>query len=308
MTLLFIVGTGRCGSTMVHEVLARHPDVGFISNADNRLHRLNPRGRANSWLYDRVPGGYTQRHRRHLLGRASSKFMHFGPSEAYHLVARHVSPMLVDPYRDLVAADATPWVAQRCRRFFDDRLRAQGKPVFTHKFAGWPRACFLAEVFPEARFVHVFRDGRAVVNSLVQEQWWTGFRGVPQWGYGQLSDDMVEEWARHDHDFVVLAALWWKRMMAAFDRAGRELGPERWLELRYEDIVASPRQEISKVVAFAGLAWDTGFERRFEQFSFSTSNRERFRKDLTVAQQDAVESVLSGCLRAHGYSLTRGAG
>lgn len=82
MTLLFIVGTGRCGSTMVHEVLAHHQDIGFISNADNRLSGLNQRGRGNSWIYDRIPVGYTQRHRRHLLGRASSKLLDFGPSEA----------------------------------------------------------------------------------------------------------------------------------------------------------------------------------------------------------------------------------
>ncbi len=33
----FVLGTGRCGSTLVHEVIARHPDVGFVSNIEDRL-------------------------------------------------------------------------------------------------------------------------------------------------------------------------------------------------------------------------------------------------------------------------------
>ena len=33
----FVLGSGRCGSTLAHDVLARHPDVGFVSNVDDRL-------------------------------------------------------------------------------------------------------------------------------------------------------------------------------------------------------------------------------------------------------------------------------
>ncbi|MEY2426226.1 MAG: hypothetical protein QOI61_1798, partial [Actinomycetota bacterium] len=33
----FVLGTGRCGSTLVHELLARHHDVGFLSNIEDRL-------------------------------------------------------------------------------------------------------------------------------------------------------------------------------------------------------------------------------------------------------------------------------
>lgn len=216
--------------------------------------------------------------------------------------------MLVDPYRDLVATDVTPWVAQRCRKFFGDREQAQGKAVFVHKFAGWPRVGFLAEVFPDAKFVHVFRDGRAVANSLVQEPWWSGFRGIPHWGYGHLPEQMAREWTQHGNDFVILAALWWQQMIDSFDLAGQRLAPERWLEVRYEDILQSPRKEIARVIAFADLTWVSAFERRFEQFAFSTSSRERFRNDLTVAQQAAVESVLSQCLQRHGYSLSGGTG
>jgi len=47
--LFFVIGTGRCGLTEVAELLARHPDVGFVSNLDDKLSRLEqppvPQGR-----------------------------------------------------------------------------------------------------------------------------------------------------------------------------------------------------------------------------------------------------------------------
>jgi hypothetical protein len=44
-TLGFVIGTGRCGSTLVQEVLARHPEVGFVSNLEDKLPLLDLCGR-----------------------------------------------------------------------------------------------------------------------------------------------------------------------------------------------------------------------------------------------------------------------
>lgn len=52
--LAFVIGTGRCGSTLVHEVLARHPGVGFVSNLEDKLPALDLRGRWNNALLRRA--------------------------------------------------------------------------------------------------------------------------------------------------------------------------------------------------------------------------------------------------------------
>ncbi len=39
---LFLIGTGRCGSTLLARILASHPDVAFISAADERLGEWAP--------------------------------------------------------------------------------------------------------------------------------------------------------------------------------------------------------------------------------------------------------------------------
>ena len=49
--LSFVLGSGRCGSTLIAELIARHPDVGFVSNVDDKLGRLNLKGRWNNELF-----------------------------------------------------------------------------------------------------------------------------------------------------------------------------------------------------------------------------------------------------------------
>ena len=288
----FVVGTGRCGSTLVHEVLARHPDVGFVSNVDDRLPYLPPAlGRWNNVIYRQVPSRFTRKGR-----------LRFAPSEAYRVLGRRVSPSIVAPTRDLLAGDAVPWLAERTRRFFDARADAQGRPLFLHKFTGWPRAGFLDRVFPDARFVHIVRDGRAVANSFVQMPWWRGFEGPERWGWGPLPEAYAREWEESERSFVVLAGIQWKMLLDAFDAARAELPPDRWLELRYEDVVADPRARIAEILTFLGLDWNGAFEDGFVRHAFSPDRTEAFRDDLGIHEVAMLDRVLAGRLARHGYA------
>src|SRR3954470_8947546 len=108
----FVLGTGRCGSTLVHELLSRHPDVGFVTNVDDRT-GSTAAGRMQAELFRRLPAAATRKGR---VGLA--------PSEAYRALEREVSPLVVEPTRDLEAADAVPWLADRFRSFFATRADA----------------------------------------------------------------------------------------------------------------------------------------------------------------------------------------
>jgi hypothetical protein len=306
---LFIIGTGRCGSTLVQELIAGHPDVGYISNVDMALSPFNPKGRANHAIGRIVKGSLGRRdsaylkHRRYTL----AEHVHFGPSEAYRLIDRHLSPIVSEPFRDLTAEDVTPWLADRFRAFFGERAAAQGTPVFMHKFTGWPRARFIHAIMPEARFLHVVRDGRAVASSIVQRPWWKGRLGVPGWGFGELPEDLAELWERQDRSLITLAGLEWRILMDAFDEARREVGEDRWLELRYEDLVADPRAHWPAILEQAGVAWDERFEAVFRSYPVATGRRDAFRRDLTERQVAQLEEAIGDHLRARGYATGSGA-
>jgi hypothetical protein len=291
LPIAFVLGTGRCGSTLVHEVIARHSDVGFVSNVEDRIAIGPPAlGRWNAELYRRVPARFTQKGR-----------VRFAPSEGYRIIGRQVSPLLVAPVRDLVAGDVTPWLDARLRRFFEARARVQRRPLFLHKFTGWPRAGLLHRVFPEARFIHVVRDGRAVANSWLQMPWWKGFEGPERWNWGPLPPAEQEVWEDSDRSFAVLAGLQWKVLIDAFDAARAELPAERWLEVRYEDFVTAPRERMEEMLTFLGLPWNDAFEAGFTSHAFSAGRTDAFRRDLGIHDLAMLERAIADDLRPFGY-------
>lgn len=269
---VFVLGTGRCGSTLLAEILAAHPDIGWISALPDPLGRV-----------------------------ARSFRLEPRPSEAYALLREQVSPMLVDPFRDLTAEDAAPWLERRLRAFFDRRAEADGRSVFMHKFTGWPRARLLAAVFPEAKFVHVLRDGRSVANSYVQVRFWQGYRGVPGWTFGRLSEEEHRDWEAVNYSWPYLAGLEWKRLMTAFEAARDEIGPERWVDLRYEDLVARPAEEVTAILRFTGLDRWTGLERRLAALRVSGGRTDAYRDELRPEDVALLDRALAPTLERWGY-------
>lgn len=88
----------------------------------------------------------------------------------------------------------------------------------------------LASLFPEARFVHVLRDGRDVALSMMD--------------LGRL------------HRGGASPALVWARRVRRGRAAGRALGRERYAELRYEQLVEDPERALRPLCRFLELPYD----------------------------------------------------
>lgn len=305
--LIFVCGTGRCGSTLVTELLAHHPEVGFISNVDDKLNLLDLAGRWNNAMFQHVRPRdqslvpFKSRRRLLELGR-----LRFAPSEGWELLERQVSPIFTNYYRDLVADDVNPWLERRLRQFFERRMATQRKSFFVHHFTGWPRSGLLQAVFPEASVVNVIRDGRAVASSWLQMPWWTGYKGPSGWDLGPLPASYEAEWRQSGESFVVLAGLGWKLLMDAFERAGAAFPPDQWVNVRFEDLLTSPRAQLEALLKSVGLDWTPKFEAGFAQYRFRPERSQAFRRELSPANLARLESVLAGRLRTYGYELGPG--
>ncbi len=95
----------------------------------------------------------------------------------------------------------------------------------------------LERLFPTALYVHLIRDGRDAATSFLAMP-----RGI-----------VTESWA-HPRTAAGFACQWRTEVEAA--RAlGRRVG-ERYLEVRYEDLVRAPAAAIERICAFAGLAYE----------------------------------------------------
>lgn len=275
---------------MVHEVLSHHRDVGFVSNIDDRLAPFDLLGRWNAPLYRWLPPSAS------VKGR-----LRFAPSEGYRLLDRLVSPMISEANRDLTAGDVTPWLARQMEGFFLRRAQAQHRTAILHKFTGWPRARFLAAIFPDCRFVNIVRDGRSVASSWLQMPWWRGYRGPQGWQWGPLCEPYRDHWERSGQSFVALAGIAWMVLMDAFEACPPEVPPGHWLDIRYEDVVANPKGQHRRMLEFLGLPWDAGFEAALARVAFSGDRRNAFRRDLTAAQVALLEDIQGTRLARLGY-------
>jgi hypothetical protein len=282
---IFIVGTGRCGSTVFHEILTRHPHVCYLTRLCDRYPTLPGRNRLANRASD-LPG----------VGRLA--WRRWRPSEAWTFWGHHV-PGFDRPCRDLTAADVLPSVARHVRELFE-RFPVGRRRRLLVKLTGWPRMGLLSEIFPDALFIHVLRDGRAVVNSFMRVAFWDGWRGPSQWRWGALTEPEQAEWEGDDRSFVSLAAIQWKRLMDAFERAGERVAPGRLLELRYETLAADPVREFGRVLEFCGLPYPPSFRAAVERSGLRSTNF-KWREDFTPEQQRVLESSLAGHLARWGY-------
>jgi hypothetical protein len=87
----------------------------------------------------------------------------------------------------------------------------------------------LAGAFPQSRFVHLVRDGRNVVPSLLESP--------------------------HGPTRFADAAEYWRNRVLAGRRSGARLGPDRYHEIRYEDLVADPEPKLRELCEFLDLEY-----------------------------------------------------
>lgn len=150
----------------------------------------------------------------------------------------------------------------------------------------------IAQVFPRARFVVLYRDGRDVALSLAKAPWMPGglYVGFLIW-------------------------LYYQRLVAA---ARAEISPNVYF-VRYEDVVADPEREFRGVLDFLGLPYEPAVAlghgnsegipaREFAWKSnalgpITTERVGTFQRELNSLQLGVLERLGRRTLEAFGYPL-----
>ncbi len=201
------------------------------------------------------------------------------------------------------AYDASQSRAQFIDLFADMCVATAGKSRWAEKT---PRNVlhldYLFERFPEARFVHLLRDGRDVVCSL---------RTHPRHRVknGQLVPlntwKPMEVCAQRWRDSLLAAEPYWS--------------DARFHTVRYEQLVSNPRQAIGELLAFLGEPWDdavlahseaestfrdaTTFPQNPEALKpIETSALGRWQRDMTDEDRSIFKAIAGGLLVEYGYA------
>ena len=211
---------------------------------------------------------------------ADAQFRRWGVSRAALELSFHATPP--HSYVDAVRHVYTLWAAQRGQGRYGDKTAEHVLSLGV-----------ITSLFPESRVVHVVRDGRDVAASFLELGW----------------SDTIEH-----------AALHWRQRVLRGRQARDLLAPERYHELRYEDLVLQPEATLRRMCEAIELPFHPAMLRH-QRAAASVirteppANRNRYlgrpvmprlrdwRRDLPTAAIDRFEVVAGDALVELGYEL-----
>jgi hypothetical protein len=287
---LFIVGAPRSGTSLLYKLLCLHPEAAWISNwtrrapgvapvaAVNRLARRPTSRRRAVWFGSDTANAYVYGRRRSLWERLYPMPVEGEP--LYEHCGIGQNPLVLPAGG---AQAETQQAACLRHRFAGLRRWSGGRVLVSKRIANNQRIPFLATAFPDARFVHLIRDGRAVAYSLSRVDWW---EGEVVWWYG----DTPRRWRERGGDPWELVATHWIRELASIQEGLGAVAAERQLELRYEALVGDPAALVTRVARFAGLADDPGWRSELDRLSYPNKDQ-AWRDRLSPEVRQRVEAI-----------------
>jgi LPS sulfotransferase NodH len=159
------------------------------------------------------------------------------------------------------------FVAQYCRR--------TEKPI--HGATCHKHFDRLLRIWPRARLVHLLRDGRDVARSCIGMGW-----AGNVWHGAQRWIDAEELWS-------ALVPV---------------LPPPQRFELRYEDLIRQPEQELARLCAFLGTDYDAAMLDYSRDSSYERPDPKligQWKRKLSSAELALLEARIGPMLRARGY-------
>ena len=127
------------------------------------------------------------------------------------------------------------------------------------------RIPFLKQVFPDARFIFLWRDPRENVSSIM-EAWraggWVTYPALPGWD-GPWSLLLPPGWQMLRGAPLETVAAWqWRSVnQTALDDL-QSLPPEDWTQVNYQDFLADPEAAVRRLCDFARVLFDAALQAR----------------------------------------------
>ena len=271
---IFVVGFPRSGTTMLQLMLHAHPRIA-----------IPPETRF-------VLNGYQQR----------AEFGDLREPENRRRLAQWI--VAKKTFKDLrLDKDAIieeivagpPTIGSAFGIVFRAYARRYGKPRWGDKRPSYLHALHVVlALFPNAQIVHIIRDGRDAVSSVMEMKWNTRdfYESVAAWNEGV------------DH------GRW----------AARKLGPESYHEMQYEHLVADPTSALKRLCGFLGEEFDPAMTEPASvapeavpkrkawhsrtRAEVNTARVSSYQKRLEPWQISVCEHAMGSRLRALGYELS----
>ncbi len=199
----------------------------------------------------------------------------------------------------LTASAATPAVAQELRQRMWAELRDRdgaaptGAPVRVLEKTpkNSLRVPFLAEVFPQARFVYLYRDPRDTLSSMI-EAWQSGrfrtYANLPGWEGLPWSMLLVPGWRDlKGHSLQQVVAAQWNITMQTLLDDLSALPAERVQVVHYDAFLADPASEVARLCESLDLPWDRALDKALplSRYTVSEPAADKWRRHANLIEE-----------------------
>ncbi len=273
----FIVGAPRSGTTLLQYMLRSHPN---LSLPTGESHFFVPLYRNR-----REFGDLRRRENVHRVLEAM-----YRQSRAFLETDLHGLRFDPEALAERFHAEGRDTIPAIIAGLYEANAAGENKPRWGEKTPYYVlHMPLLLEMFPGAQFIHVIRDGRDVLLSL----------------FGRRDDFGVYN--------SYYGARYWEQYVATGQHLGRQLPPDRYLEIRYEDLLAFPERTVRHICRFLDEPFDPAvihFRKAGEagktplvQRDLQPQNVAKWRRRLTPLQRWLFEGAAGTLLYTNGYPL-----
>jgi len=286
---IFIVGSGRSGTTLFYNILAGHKDLTWFSNYTNYfpkqlwLSKLNylykniklAKEFRNRSIFPKPSEGFNLWNFFHPVGKLEAR------GAARPLYESDVKEANISLMKDTIVKHMQH---SECSRFINKNIR------------NTRRSRYLYKIFPDGLFIHMIRDGRAVSNSLLNVNWW---RDLPLW-YREDKKTPAQLIIEGENE-ILLAAKMWKNEIQTMFRDSNKIPKHQFFEVKYEELIKNPILTLKNVLNFCNLEYSERFEKYIDSFNIESMDY-KWKKNFTENQISLIESELNSLLKQLGYN------
>jgi hypothetical protein len=291
---IFVLGHWRTGTTLLHELMICDERFGFPTTFEcmEPNHFLLTEAFFTRWLRFLLPSTRPMDNMRAGFDRPQEDefaMCMFGVGSPYLTIAFPNHPPQGQEFLDLETV--SPKELRRWKRAFRGFLKRvaykSGKRLVLKSPPHTARVKTLAPMFPGAIFIHIVRDPYVVFPSTVN-LWRTLYNAH---GLQVPTCAGLEE--------LVFATF--TRMYQHWEEAKQRLEPNRFYELRYEDLIKDPAGAMQKIYDHFQLG---GFEQylpRLRAYLATIKGYETNKYQLTDQQRTAIAQRWREVIERYGY-------
>lgn len=293
---VFIIGHWRSGTTYLQQLLWSSGDFGCVSMfhcaAAGRfiafgplwrrvLSVLFPSGRAQDNVHLEIDGPAEEESAMARISDQAFDHCYHFPGDAKQIITRSV---LFEDGK----SSKSEWMHIYAGFIESVTLELSGRRLLLKSPANTARISTLARMYPDARFIHIYRNPYEVFYST-RKMWQTL---IAQQSFQDVDAESIDE------------VIFWtyRQLMQRYQADAGHLAPDRLMEISYEQLLDSPLETLRELGHWLGSSWSAETEAGIRNFLEETAgySRNSFQFDDDVLQR--IEKEWGTFIEHYGYS------